>query len=210
MDRKLQERMVGAAVLILGLVIVGPIVLDGAPEPAVDEDVPGQRSDEIRTHTFQLGQARERTQPATPAAADVPPPPMTSPAPGSATAPPAPAPEPVTAAAVSVAAAPTAAPKPAPAPKAAPAPKSPPATTAPVSGGGKWVVQVGTFGQKDNANRLVTKLGGGGFDAFVSPTTRDGKTLYRVRVGPAGTRDAAGEVAKRLAAAGQAGQVVAQ
>jgi DedD protein len=206
MDRKLQERMVGAAVLILALVIVGPMVLDGGPEPAVDEDVPGQRSEEVRTHTFQIGQSRE-TAPPGGAAPDVPAPAPEKAATSSPAVPPQPAssPEPVVVAPVSapVTPAPVAAAKPPPAPKA-------PASAPAPGGGGKWVVQVGTFGQKDNANRLVTKLGGGGFNAFVSPTTRDGKTLYRVRVGPAGTRDAAGEVAKRLAAAGQPGQVVAQ
>ena len=35
MERKLQERMVGAGVLILALVIVGPMVLDGGSDRTV-------------------------------------------------------------------------------------------------------------------------------------------------------------------------------
>ena len=62
-------------------------------------------------------------------------------------------------------------------------------------------MQVGTFGQKDNAERLAASLKRRGFAAFVSPATRSGRTLYRVRVGPAGTREAATSVAARLAAA---------
>ena len=71
------------------------------------------------------------------------------------------------------------------------------------------MVQVGTFGQKANAERLVKDLRAKGFDAFVSELERSGKLLYRVRVGPAGTREAAADLARRLAAAGQAGQLVA-
>ena len=78
MERKLQERMVGAGVLILALVIVGPMILDGGSGDDVAQDaVPGQRSDELRTHTFSLSQpspagptARDSESMAVPAAAD--------------------------------------------------------------------------------------------------------------------------------------------
>jgi DedD protein len=71
-------------------------------------------------------------------------------------------------------------------------------------------VQVGTFGQKANADRLVASLRNRGFEAFVSATERAGKPLYRVRVGPAGSRDAATATAGRLSQAGQSGQIVSQ
>ena len=87
----------------------------------------------------------------------------------------------------------------------APSPAARPATAA----GGDWLVQVGTFGQKDNAERLAASLKQRGFAAFVSPLSRPDKTLYRVRVGPAGSREAAADVAGKLAAAGQSGQIVA-
>ena len=66
MERKLQERMVGAGVLVLALVFVVPLLLDGRPDDPLDaESVPGQRSDEIRTHTFRLD---EPVSPASPSA----------------------------------------------------------------------------------------------------------------------------------------------
>jgi len=81
---------------------------------------------------------------------------------------------------------------------------------APAQSSGGWLVQVGTFGQKANAERLAAGLKAKGFAAVVSPTQRAGDTMYRVRVGPAGTREAALAVAARLSAAGQSGQVVTQ
>lgn len=47
-----------------------------------------------------------------------------------------------------------------------------------------WVVQVGSFGSKDNAYSLRDKLRGKGFTSFVDSIHKDGKTKYRVRVGP--------------------------
>jgi DedD protein len=226
MERKLQQRMVGAGVLILALVILGPMVLDGGSGTPVEEEaVPGQRTDELRTHTFRL-------DPAATDKANAPAPPSAGPPPAAASAGearplPAPvvAPPPETtaapAAAVSVGAVakrtaePTADPgraaPPAVASTAAPPPAVPQSTAQPgAATGGGWLVQVGTFGQQDNSERLVKTLTGRGFAAFASPTTRGGKTLYRVRVGPAGSREAAAAMADRLAAAGQSGQVVAQ
>jgi DedD protein len=89
-------------------------------------------------------------------------------------------------------------------------PSEPPRKGTAAATGGGWVVQVGTFGQKANADRLVATIRRNGFDAFISATDRGGKPLYRVRVGPAGTREAASEIAARLAQSGQTGQVVSQ
>jgi cell division septation protein DedD len=74
--------------------------------------------------------------------------------------------------------------------------------------GSGWAVQLGVFGQRDNADRLVRDLRSRGFEAFVSPVSRPGSTLYRVRVGPEHDRDAAEQLARRLAAAGHRGPVV--
>ena len=82
-----------------------------------------------------------------------------------------------------------------------------PAPTQPVAGSG-WVVQLGSFGQRDNAERLARDLKTRGFAAFVSPLSHSGRTLYRVRVGPEGERGGAEDLAKRLAAAGHVGPVV--
>ncbi|WP_277811678.1 SPOR domain-containing protein [Chromohalobacter canadensis] len=49
-----------------------------------------------------------------------------------------------------------------------------------------WAVQVGSFGQPDNATRLVEKLTSQGFDAYQRPRDNDLTTVY---VGPFGTSD---------------------
>lgn len=222
MERKLQERMVGAGVLILALVILGPMILSGGNGER-PSGVPNQQGEEIRSHTFSLDR-----KPLPPAAQPLPP---GAPRDVASLAPAAPAsrPPPVTAAVPAEIAKPAPAePVSAPAPeptvvKATPPPKpqqpeplskpqqsGPPGKGDADATGGRWVVQVGTFGQKANADRLVATIRTSGFDAFISATDRGGKPLYRVRVGPAGTREAASEIAARLAQSGQAGQVVSQ
>lgn len=47
-----------------------------------------------------------------------------------------------------------------------------------------WVVQLGSFSSKVNADKLNLTLRKEGFPAFVEPLTSEGKTSYRVRVGP--------------------------
>jgi DedD protein len=206
MERKLQERMVGAGVLVIALVIIGPMLLDSRSGSDVTEDtVPGQRSEELRTHTFRLDESREQQaatrltrqpQPSASPSVNIPGPPQAErPAVSETNSPPPPATGNAGAAA-------------APAAQSGSRPAQKPVATPPAPATGEWLVQVGTFGQKDNADRLVARLKQRGFPAFVSPTTRNGKTLYRVRVGPAGTREAASDVAERLAAAGHPGQVV--
>lgn len=233
MERKLQERMVGAGVLVLVLVILAPLILDGGEESGLDpQAIPGQRSDELRVRTFDLRATDDgrapvlSAPPATQAPALPPPPPIGtadtaaggSPAAeqardsgsgdktASADVPEAMEGSPVPAVAAPAPALPPAAPAVAsPPPASSPAPVPRPATTA-----GGWVVQVGTFGQKGNAERLAAQLETQGFAAALSTTTADGRRLYRVRVGPAGSREAATTLAGRLAAAGHKGNVVPQ
>lgn len=209
MERRLQERLVGAGVLILALVLLGPLILDGGPRVDPGEAVaPGQRPDEMRTQTFEIGGRRQApdTAPPSPVVAPPAPPPVEAPV--------VPREAPATAASdLTIAPAPEReAPAPAgkpPVTPAVPAAELPPATPAAPAAGG-FLVQVGTFAQEANAQRLTATLKQRGFEAFVSPLARGGKTLYRVRVGPAGPRDEAAEQARRLAAAGHPGQVVAR
>jgi DedD protein len=227
MERKLQERMVGAGILVLALVVVGPLLLDGEPRHSADDELPpGQRVDEIRTHTFRLDQTSPGAPPR-PAVAPTAPPPSPRPPRNEAVAGVERA-EPAEAASMPEVAVP-AAPKPQPVvesqpdlvprkaeppsseePRSRPAAAAKPEAATPARDAGGWVVQVGTFGQKANADRLVASLKRAGFDAYVSPSARGDKSLYRVRVGPAGARDEAAGLASRLAAAGHAGQVVAR
>lgn len=47
-----------------------------------------------------------------------------------------------------------------------------------------WVVQVGVFGSKANAEGLKKSLQGAGYKAFIDEIQRNSKSLYRVLVGP--------------------------
>lgn len=77
-----------------------------------------------------------------------------------------------------------------------------------VSTDGGWAVQIGSFSQVDNVERISGKLGAAGFNAFSTQIVRGGRTLHRVRVGPVADRSAAEALARRLDAAGFDGRVV--
>lgn len=216
MDQTLQARLIGATVLVALAVLLIPELLSGRKtvEPAIDE---GAAAKGTRSFTIELG------TPGGQASIPGPPAPSTT-APVSRT-PAAPAGEsgtPEAAGAVArveppaVVEAPAAAqsppdqraaaePEPAPASAARPAPSSLPE---PAQAGG-WVVQVGAFGSADTARRLVDELSAAGYEAQVAPVTRSGRTLHRVRVGPASGRPAADQLAQRLKARGLPASVVA-
>ena len=72
---------------------------------------------------------------------------------------------------------------------------------------GGWMVQLGSFASRPNAERLAQQLKGQGFAASVSQGT-SGRHLYRVRVGPAHDKAAATQLQGKLKAAGHTGAVV--
>jgi len=125
-----------------------------------------------------------------------------SPAPASAPAPAssAPAARPPAAA---PAAMPHAAPPPSETPRAAPA-----AAPVAASARGSFVVQLGSFGSRENADRLVRDMTARGFTAFIAPITTNGRELYRVRVGPTRDRASAEALAVELKRLGQSGSIV--
>lgn len=70
------------------------------------------------------------------------------------------------------------------------------ADTKPVVSG--WVVQLGSFSVEKNALKLRDKLRNNGHASFVEQYKHDGKTSYRVRVGPEQTRELANQLKTRL------------
>ncbi len=114
------------------------------------------------------------------------------------------------------------APAPVPTPVASAPPKNPPAKTAVVAAkpepkpapkasavdiSGGWVVQLGSFAAKENAEKLAHDLKAKKFKAFVSEFRGSGKVLWRVRVGPEQDRARVDRIAERLAAEGHRGTV---
>lgn len=61
-----------------------------------------------------------------------------------------------------------------------------------------WVVQLGSFESKVNADKLNLSLRKAGFPAFVEPLTKKGETSYRVRVGPEILRADADALLKKI------------
>ncbi len=63
-----------------------------------------------------------------------------------------------------------------------------------------WVVQLGSFSSKVNADKLKLNLRKSGFPAFVEPLAQKGKKSYRVRVGPEILRADADALLKKIKA----------
>jgi DedD protein len=196
MEETLKARLIGAVVLVALAVLLIPELLSGRKPagPAVDEGA-GPRG--TRSFTIELGQpagpgARSVVTPAAPAPAAIEP--DAAPVAAAGAKPPAelpaepPAEPPATPTGVATV------------PAAAQRTESPPPASS-TSGGG-WAVQVGAFGSAETARKLTQDLGGAGYRAFVSPVSRAGKTLYRVRVGPVADRAGAEQLVPRLKARG--------
>jgi DedD protein len=211
MDQTLQARLIGATVLVTLAVLLIPELLSGRKtvELAVDEGAAARGS---RTFTIELGGSGGQSIVSAPPVA-----PSVAPATRAAAAPPVeptlPAGAPAVAAEADV---PTEVEREVPAEPASPiasgtaATALPPKPPSPAAGSaGGWVVQVGAFGSAESARRLVDELVAAGYSAQVAPVTRAGKTLHRVRVGPAGERPATQQLAERLAARGLPAAVVA-
>jgi len=61
-----------------------------------------------------------------------------------------------------------------------------------------WVIQVGSFSSKENAEKLVADLRKERYPAFLDPVRIGSKTMYRVKVGPEVSRDKIGQMLKKL------------
>lgn len=86
-----------------------------------------------------------------------------------------------------------------PAPPVAPVPPSVPAAPAAgAAGGGAWVVQLGSFSSKKNADDLAEFLNKRGFRAFVERNAQGGDAVYRVRIGPEKERTGADALRARV------------
>ena len=57
-----------------------------------------------------------------------------------------------------------------------------------------WVIQVGAFGRKSNADNLYKKLTNSGMKAYVEKSSRQNKKLYHVRIGPFPSKSKAQQV----------------
>jgi DedD protein len=70
-----------------------------------------------------------------------------------------------------------------------------------------FAVQLAAFSDDKGANALANRLKKAGYPAYTEPLSTSRGTLWRVRVGPYSSRDAAGGVRDKLKAEGQSGIV---
>jgi cell division septation protein DedD len=206
-----KERLTGALILIVALVIIVPELFSGRPEQRPATDAPAAQSADagapLRSYTMDLGAGQagkatkapepEHAAPEVKQAADAAPAPAPAPEVASTTVIPEPKLPPASKPIESSKTAVEATVKP---------PTTKPATTAQAHG---WWVQLGSFSARANADRLAATLGSAGYSVRVSPTTKNGKELYRVLAGPADDRAAAVTLQARLTAAGHKGALVA-
>jgi DedD protein len=229
MDSRAKQRLTGAVILVALFVLLVPELLTGpknAPSPATPSDeglrrytidlnapAPTNREAAAVDSTVSLPPGTTATAPAAaepPSGERVSPgesaaPEVVAPAQGPATTP-TPAATPAARAETPLPAAPaTAATTPATRPPEARIEAARPGRPGEPRG---FVVQLGSFSSRENAERLVRDMTARGFATFIAPITTNGRELYRVRVGPTRDRTSAEALATQLKRIGQSGSIV--
>jgi DedD protein len=187
MERRLKERIIGAVVLVGLAVLILPAILKGPRDATPPAESHGLES--TRTETIEL-QAEAAAHEDEPAHVD---------APAEIPAAPTPIETPPAVEQPLANTEPESHTKPAAPPPAAPPAAHSAAVPAASSTASGWAVQVGTFASRSNADALATRLKELGHATFVLPVTANGKTLYRVRVGPVADLESARALQQRLA-----------
>ena len=203
----MKERLTGAIILVALIVLLVPELLTGpvgsaTRSQAVASSIEGPP---LRSYTIKLADEARLRDASAHSGPEQPAPLAPAPAPAATATP-----------------APPAAQEPGSTPTPSPAATAPAAHAGPGAGAGAaaavqpgsaetsggYLVQLGSFGSRANAERLAKKVRTQGFTVSVSQGSSG--HLYRVRVGPAHDRAAAGELAQQLRAHGHSGAIVAQ
>lgn len=183
MEPALKTRLLGAAVLIALAIIFVPMFFSGSPQKAPDDQnvslkIPDQPDAQLQTRTLSVGaESASVNDPNHVTTVDVD---AGKPAPSPqdvAVAPSQPAP------AASARQSATAAPSNAPASNEAP-PAAPVAETPGAAANGAYALNLGTYGERANADKLIAAVSKQGFHAHGESTTYNGKPATRVVVGP--------------------------
>lgn len=200
-----KERLTGAIILVALIVLLVPELLTGPIRSAPRAVASAAGEPPLRSYTINLGD-EARSKPAEPQAASPAPVPVAVPTPAPEDNAASAAPQTETQTPLAASAAPA---TPAPAARVTPKPERVAAASAPAAqpGSGAWLVQMGSFASRANADRLAHQLKGQGFTASVSQGS-SGRRLYRVRVGPVHDHGAAAQLQAKLQAAGHSGSIV--
>jgi DedD protein len=208
MERRVKERLVGASILVVLIVLIVPELLSGPATAPVGTKLPMSAPEPVRNVTVDLATAKP----------PVPDPAMTpgTPSPIVASAE-AGAGETASAGATAGATAtagagavPGGAASSAPLESAVPAPTMPAdaAVSKAAAADHGWAVQLGSFASRSNADKLARQVKGQGFSVFVLSSGSGAAARYRVRVGPLGDRGSATQAAARLKSLGHVGSLV--
>ncbi|HUE48000.1 MAG TPA: SPOR domain-containing protein [Steroidobacteraceae bacterium] len=209
----MKERLTGAVILVALMVLLVPELLTGPirSAPRAASVTPSAEEPPLRSYTINLADDAHSRSTAATSSGPQQPTPLTAGAPGGGgatqpgaaeTAPPAAASTPHRAPQSL-----PAAPAPVVAAKSVPASTAAPSVAAMGGAAGSWMVQLGSFASRANAERLARQVRAGGFKVSVSQASA-GRRLFRVRVGPAHDREAASQLAQKLRAAGHDGSIV--
>jgi DedD protein len=198
-----KERLTGAIILVALIVLLVPELLTGPVRSAPRASPVASSTEEppLRSYTIKLGDEAHSRSAAVHGGPEQPAP----------LAPPTPSADAVSTQPAAEEPAPA---RPPPAATTAGATHAPPAAgaTAPAEasaeGAGTYIVQLGSFASRANADRLAQQVHSQGFAVSVSRGTSG--RLYRVRVGPARDRAAAAALAQQLSAHGHSGRIVPQ
>ena len=184
MDRRVKERLVGATILGVLIVLLVPELLSG-PKPAAAPTA--NPAEPVRNVTVDLTTRQSVTPaPAPPSTQDAPP--DMPPAPPAAAQSAAPAAEP-----------------------SAPleAPSSSPISPVNDTGHRGWALQVGSFASRDNADKLVRELRAHSYSAYVVSSGSGATIRHKVRIGPFADRTAAERLLAKLKAQKYSPSIVA-
>ena len=199
MERRVKERLIGASILVALIVLVVPELLSG-PKPAarpatLPATLPATAPEPTRNVTVDLATSKAPANPDVDAAAP------SAPASASPSTAPAPATPGVATPGVATPAPPAPTPQ-APAPVESSAPP-------PISSRAAWAVQLGSFANRPNADKLARQLKGQGFSVYVVTGGSAASVRYRVRIGPLADRGSAERTVTKLKSIGHASSLVA-
>ena len=205
MQDHLKERLTGAAILVIVVVLLVPELLSGPPATYSRAGTGATAGPPVRSYTIDLRDPATAQPPEA-----VAPPPAVASGPAESPAANAPSVNVPTAPAAAVSAPPPAAVAAAPsavasAPPAATAPATSKSTTpAPSTHAAKpkggWVVQIGSFARRDYAERMAKQVGAKGYSVEVAGP--DDRGLFRVRSAPLADRAAAMALKQKMQASG--------
>ena len=223
MERRVKERLVGASILVVLIVLIVPELLSGPTTAPVGAKLPMSAPEPVRNVTVDLSTAKPPVS--EPAMTPVPAPGPQAQGTPSAAAASSEAGAGETAAADATAGAgptggagvtsgagavPGGAASSAALESAVPAPTTPAdaAVSKAPAGDHGWAVQLGSFASRSNADKLARQVKGQGFSVFVLSSGSGAAARYRVRVGPLADRGAASQAAARLKTLGHVGSLV--